>query len=145
MIDAFSLLPLLSLHSNDHQSPSLRVPSEMASSSNSSSAESYAMKSPRSNNPQYPPSPPLSHHSNDSDDYLRALELSDGPIGLSSGAASRARSYSFSGFDFQQDLLPLSASLSNPDGPISEGVGKDISLVNGEQSFFCTRKLLASN
>ncbi|KAL5489909.1 hypothetical protein ACEPAI_4741 [Sanghuangporus weigelae] len=103
----------------------------MGSHSPSSSTEGYAMKSPRSTGLQYPPSPPLSHHSNDSNDSLRALELSDGPIGFPGGSGPRERSYSFSGFGFQQDLLPLSASLSNPDGPISEGIGKDISLVNG--------------
>jgi len=36
----------------------------------------------------YPPSPPLSRHSNDSDDSLRALEMSDG-IATSSGRPGR--------------------------------------------------------
>ena len=103
----------------------------MSPSSPSSSTDGYVMKSPRSATLQYPPSPPLSRHSNDSDDSLRALELSDGPNGFPTHPGSRARSYSLSGFDFQHDLLPLSASVSNPDGIISESGGKDIGLVNG--------------
>ena len=88
------------------------------------------MKSPRGAAMQYPPSPPLSHHSNDSDDSLRALELSDGPIAPRN---ARGRSYSLSGFDFQQDLLPLAASVSATDDGRAEvvGGGKDVSLLHG--------------
>ncbi|KAF9533016.1 amino acid permease-domain-containing protein [Crepidotus variabilis] len=76
----------------------------------------------------YPQSPPLSpRQSNDSDDSLRALEVSQGPASNS----RRARSYSESGFDFQRDLLPLSASVTEPGGAHTEGSGKDIGLVNG--------------
>lgn len=89
---------------------------------------------------QYPPSPPLSHHSNDSDDSLRALELSDGPIPPRS---IRGRSYSMSGFDFQHDLLPLSASVSAADNGMAEvlGNGKDINLINGAHLRLHVRKL----
>ncbi|KAI6045787.1 amino acid permease-domain-containing protein [Pisolithus marmoratus] len=66
-------------------------------------------------------------HSDDSTDSLRNLELSDGPMAPS----ERGRSISFSGFDFQQDLLPLSASLSEPDGVRGETVEKSIGLVQG--------------
>ncbi|KAF8910960.1 L-methionine transporter [Gymnopilus junonius] len=75
----------------------------------------------------YPPSPP---HSNDSDDSLRALELSDGPAESSHGR--RGRSYSVSGFDFQHDLLPLSASVTDPGNLHAEGTEKSISLINGK-------------
>lgn len=67
------------------------------------------------NSMTYPPTP-LSRHSTDSDDSLRALELSDGPstyrrygirphVKNSSLTFSRPRSYSVSGFDFQHDLV----------------------------------------
>ncbi|KAF5330764.1 hypothetical protein D9619_005512 [Psilocybe cf. subviscida] len=78
----------------------------------------------------YPPSPPLSRHSNDSDDSLRALELSEGPSGASN-RPGRGRSYSISGFDFQQDLLPLSASVTDPGTIHTEGAEKNISLIHG--------------
>lgn len=79
---------------------------------------------------QYPPSPPLSLRSNDSDDSLRALELSDGPVAPRN---LRGRSYSLSGFDFQHDLLPLSTSVSAADEGLRNtiGRGKDVSLING--------------
>lgn len=78
---------------------------------------------------QYPSSPPLSHGSNDSNDSLRALELSDGPIAPKS---ARGRSYSLSGFDFQHDLLPLSTSVSATDSRMTEVIGgKDVNLING--------------
>lgn len=66
-------------------------------------------------------------NSNDSDDSLRALELTEGPAFMS----PRARSYSASGFQFES--LPLTTSLSQPiglaGGDISERKG--IGLVKG--------------
>lgn len=45
----------------------------------------------------------------------------------------RQRSYSISGFDFQRDLLPLSASLSEPDTTTFGEIGeKDITLLHGK-------------
>jgi hypothetical protein len=94
-----------------------------------------ALKSPI-NSADYPPSPPLSRHSSDSDDSeaLRALELSEGPLDADPQQPGRGRSYSI-GFDFQRDLLPLSASLSEPDTSRSEAGEKSISLLNGAHSF----------
>lgn len=66
-------------------------------------------------------------HSDDSIDSLRNLELSDGPVPPS----ERRRSISLSGFDFQRDLLPLSASLSEPDNVHGEAVEKSIGLIQG--------------
>lgn len=77
------------------------------------------------NSMTYPPSP-LSRHSTDSDESLRALELPDGPR-----TYLRPRSYSVSGFDFQHDLLPLSASVTDPGNIQGEGAEKNISLING--------------
>jgi hypothetical protein len=74
-------------------------------------------------------SPLRSRSSHDSDDSLRALELLEG---AAPRALSRARSFSISGFGFERDLLPLSASLSEPDeirGVIGE---KNIGLINGK-------------
>lgn len=86
-----------------------------------SSSESYAsLKSPPSH---------VSRHSNDSEDSLRALELAEGPI--LAGSFQRGRSYSISGFDFQHDLLPLSASLSEPESMHGESTEKSLGLVNG--------------
>ncbi|KAJ7905540.1 L-methionine transporter [Mycena olivaceomarginata] len=86
---------------------------------------SYApLRSPR----DYP-SPPLSRHSHDSDDSLRALEISDGPLEQPT-RFGRGRSYSVSGFEF--DLLPLSASVADPEIIQGENAGeKSIGLVNG--------------
>jgi hypothetical protein len=86
-----------------------------------------------------PTSPLLSHRSHDSDDSLRALELAEGPLSVSSDGprrSGRARSYSMTGFDFQRDLLPLSASLSEPDSAHGEAGEKNLSLINGV--FDCT-------
>lgn len=58
-------------------------------------------------------------HSHDSIESLRNLELSDGP--MTPGGPHSA--LSFSGFDFQRDLLPLSASLSEPDGLAEKSIG----------------------
>lgn len=44
----------------------------------------------------------------------------------------RGRSYSISGFDFQQDLLPLTSSLSDPEAVIHAEAGeKNLGLING--------------
>ncbi|KAF9218402.1 amino acid transporter [Gyrodon lividus] len=70
--------------------------------------------------------------SNDSVPSLRNLELSDGPITAAGTRHERQRSFSFTGFDFQRDLLPLSASVSEPDASFGESPGseKSISLVH---------------
>jgi hypothetical protein len=69
------------------------------------------------------------HASNDSSDSLRNLELSEGPM----SERGRQRSYSMSGFDFQRDLLPLSASLSEPNTTTFGEIGeKDITLLHGK-------------
>ncbi|KAJ6630836.1 L-methionine transporter [Mycena sp. CBHHK59/15] len=77
------------------------------------------------------PSPPSSRHSHDSDsDSLRALEISDGPLDEPPSRFGRGRSYSMSGFEF--DLLPLSASVADPEIVHGENPGeKSIGLVNG--------------
>ncbi|KAL4253190.1 Cellular Amino Acid Transporter [Abortiporus biennis] len=91
------------------------------------------IKSPRSPRPQISAyvSPPYSRSSQDSDDSLRALELSEGPLLSEAPTNSRHRAYSVSGFDFRSDLLPLTASLSEPerlqDGPKEKHIG----LING--------------
>ena len=76
--------------------------------------------------------------SNDSAESLRHLELTDGPMKASimSGHA-RARSFSFSGFDFQAGLLPLSETISEMDLSFKESPGaeKSIGLVHG--TCFC--------
>ena len=69
--------------------------------------------------------------SGESEDSLRALELSEGPLLADSLRPTRGRSYSVSGFDFQNDLLPLSSSLSEPDDGRAESREKNISLANG--------------
>ena len=62
--------------------------------------------------------------SHDSDDSLRALELTEGPSGYSvppNNSRTRAfRSYSVSGFKFEPDLFQLSSTL---DDPVEEGSG----------------------
>jgi hypothetical protein len=46
---------------------------------------------------------------------------------------ARPRSYSISGFDFQHDLLPLTASVSEPDTTMFGEIGeKDITLLHGK-------------
>ncbi|KAF9013851.1 L-methionine transporter [Cyathus striatus] len=74
----------------------------------------------------------LLRRSTESDDSLRALELevSDEPVTISQ-RSSRGRSYSMSGFEFQQDLLPLSASVTDPGIVASDAAEKNISLLNG--------------
>lgn len=79
------------------------------------------------------PSPPLSRSSNDSEEELRALEMSEG---LAEGSQrGRGRSYSMSGFAFEDGLLPLTASEAEPEEVRTlSGEKKDISLLNGELS-----------
>ena len=60
--------------------------------------------------------------SHDSDDSLRALELTEGPSGYSVAPTNpRTRSYSVSGFKFEPDLFQLSSTL---DDPGNEGSGE---------------------
>jgi len=70
-------------------------------------------------------------YSQDSDESLRALEISEGPLLAEAPRSGRVRSYSVSGFDFQNDLLPLTASFSEPDSGVAESKDKHIGLVNG--------------
>lgn len=69
-----------------------------------------------------------SRSSHDSDDSLAALELLEG---AASTAHRRARSFSGSHFGFERDLLPLSASLSEPEEVRSVSGEKTIGLING--------------
>jgi hypothetical protein len=69
-----------------------------------------------------------SRSSRDSDDSLSALELLGG---AAPRALRRERSLSGSSFRFESDLLPLSASLSEPDEVRSVTGEKSIGLVNG--------------
>ncbi|KAI0831389.1 amino acid transporter [Trametes gibbosa] len=90
------------------------------------------LKSPRSATSSiYSPSIRSVRLSQDSDDSLRDLELSDGPLLAETPRSLRPRSYSVSGFDFQHDLLPLSSSLSEPNEIHPESHEKRLSLVNG--------------
>lgn len=75
-------------------------------------------------------------YSQDSDESLRALELSEGPLLADGPSLARGRSYSMAGFEFQNDLLPLSASLSEPEAVGLESRDKHIGLVNGELVFY---------
>ena len=56
--------------------------------------------------------------SQDSDDSLRALELTEGPSGYSAGLdtsrARASRSYSVSGLQFEPDLFQLTTTLDDP-------------------------------
>ena len=56
--------------------------------------------------------------SHDSDDSLRALELTEGPSGYSSGLSDSGtrplRSYSVSGFQFEPSLFQLTTTLDDP-------------------------------
>ena len=90
------------------------------------------LKSPRSaTSPIYSPSVRSSRLSEESDDSLRDLELSEGPLLAENPRTLRARSYSMSGFEFQHDLLPLSASLSEPEEVHLDSNEKRLGLVNG--------------
>jgi hypothetical protein len=84
---------------------------------------------PRSRGYPSPPDSPRSSH--DSNDSLRALELSDGPSQLPLRGADRVRSYSMVGVDFQAELLPLSASREATVAPGAEVVEKNIGVVKG--------------
>ncbi|KAG9318881.1 amino acid permease-domain-containing protein [Chiua virens] len=104
------------------------------------SARSRSPTSPASNTGEHYPitSPHIPHYShsssNGSTESLRNLELTDGPILASTATKhSRIRSLSFSGFDFQADLLPLSETVSETDVSFRESPRgeKSISLIHG--------------
>ncbi|KAJ8474264.1 hypothetical protein ONZ45_g16007 [Pleurotus djamor] len=84
-----------------------------------------------------PPHTP--RQSRGSEDSLRALEIAEGPLTTPTRFQRRVdlpglldgRSYSISGFDFEQDLLPLTSSLSEPDATHVESNEKNIGLING--------------
>ena len=87
-----------------------------------------------SNDAKRYPSPPLSHGGSfDSDaDELRALELADGPVSAGGPRrGGRGRSFSLSGFAFENDLLPLTSSLDASEEVRTPGAEKSISLLNG--------------
>ncbi|KAJ3538438.1 hypothetical protein NMY22_g5163 [Coprinellus aureogranulatus] len=92
-------------------------------SNDSRDADYVVLRSPKTN--AYPQSP---RHSQDSDDSLRALEISDGPAIRPS---ARNRSYSLTGFDFERDLIPLSASVTDPGIEVHDSGEKSVGLVNG--------------
>ncbi|KAF8636695.1 hypothetical protein AX17_003500 [Amanita inopinata Kibby_2008] len=89
-----------------------------------------AFKSPVTATRAFPPSPPASRHSNESDDSLRALEVTQGPL-TNTSRYGRGRSYSVSGFEFRRDLLPLSSTLAESEIGRGEGNDKNITLING--------------
>jgi hypothetical protein len=70
-----------------------------------------------------------SRSSHDSDDSLTALELLEGAAPTT---LHRGRSFSGSSFGFERDLLPLTASLSEPDEVRSAIGEKSIGLINGK-------------
>lgn len=74
--------------------------------------------------------PLRSRSSHDSDDSLRALELLEG---AAPSTMHRGRSFSISSFSLERDLLPLTASLSEPDEVRSAGAEKSIGLIDGTQ------------
>ena len=62
-----------------------------------------------------------------SEESLRALEYAQGPE-----RGHRGRSYSISGFEFAENLLPLTASVSAPETlPGGDQHEKNIGLING--------------
>lgn len=79
------------------------------------------------------PSPPLSKSSVDSVESLRALEISEGPENSFEAPRRAGRSYSLSGFQFEQDLLPLSLSESIQSG--GGQVVKNVGVVKGAYQF----------
>ncbi|KAF9053722.1 amino acid transporter [Hymenopellis radicata] len=80
------------------------------------------LKSPL--NEHFNDSPPLSPRVvRDSEDSLRDLELAE--------VQELPRSYSVGGFDFQHDLLPLSASVTDPEIVNNDNGEKSIGLFNG--------------
>ncbi|KAJ3787827.1 amino acid permease-domain-containing protein [Lentinula aff. detonsa] len=93
------------------------------------SSSYVALKSPL--NVSSTSSPPVSprRQSRDSEDSLRALEISDGIPLAEPPHHNRNRSFSMRSFDF--DLLPLTTSLTDPDMANGEHGEKNISLLNG--------------
>jgi hypothetical protein len=71
------------------------------------------------------------------------LEVLDGPQ-TTTLRPSRGRSYSISGFNFQHDLIPLTASLSEPD-TLHDGTEKNINLLNGKLSSLSMYALVVSS
>jgi len=69
-----------------------------------------------------------SRSSRGSDDSLTALELLESAAPT---AHHKTRSFSGSSFGFERDLLPLSASLSEPDELRSVSGEKTIGIING--------------
>lgn len=67
--------------------------------------------------------------SHDSDDSLRALELTEGPSGypthLDLSKTRLSRSYSVSGFQFEPDLFQLSSTLDDLDEQKSAELGEN--------------------
>jgi hypothetical protein len=79
-----------------------------------------------------------SRSSHDSDDSLTALELHERPA----SRGHKGRSFSGSSFRFERDLLPLSASLSEPDEASRSVSGdKTIGLINGTPELASRQKL----
>lgn len=71
----------------------------------------------------------LAHRLDDSTESLCNLERLDGPV-------ARPRALSLSGFDFQQELLPLSASLSEPDVLHADAGEKNIGVIQSRSVLF---------
>lgn len=75
--------------------------------------------------------------SHDSDDSLRALELTEGPSGYPAGrnrsSMHLTRSYSLSGFQFEPDFFQLTSTLDDPDDVKSGELGekKQIGFMKG--------------
>ena len=75
--------------------------------------------------------------SHDSDDSLRALELTEGPSGYPAGLSTprthTSRSYSVSGFEFEPDLFQLTSTLDDPGEKRSGELGekKQIGFMKG--------------
>ena len=91
------------------------------------------LKSPRSATSQiYSPSVRPVQLSEESDDPLHDLELSEGPLLMENTRPFCGRLYSVSGFDFQHDIPPLSASMSEPQDVHLEATEKCLGLVNSE-------------
>ncbi|KAN0076858.1 Amino acid permease domain containing protein [Tylopilus felleus] len=104
------------------------------------SARSRSSTSPVSSSGEHVPftSPHGARHahssSNDSSESLRNLELTDGPMVASTATKhTRQRSFSFSAFDFQADLLPLSTTVGEGDTSFvqSPAPEKSISVIQG--------------
>ncbi|RXW24138.1 hypothetical protein EST38_g1706 [Candolleomyces aberdarensis] len=98
--------------------------------SNTSREEYVVLRSPQRQQYRLPSPRHSPRHSEDSDDSLRALEVAAGPAG-GPGTTGRGRSYSLTGFDYQRDLIPLSASVTEPAIDQQDTGEKSIGLVNG--------------